>query len=135
MLARDGEVVADDSRRVQFEALDTYVDATTGKPVAAITRYAYVRDDERWIVTFTRDRDLAASRMIDNIHGPKRVLAHLARFDGAYLRFAGRLRIEHYRGGELVEQHSNDAIWEVMYFGHALTSHAPSPTASPPTGA
>jgi len=78
---------------------------------------------------------MCASRMIDNIHGPKRVLAHLARFDGAYLRFAGRLRIEHYRGGELVEQHSNDAIWEVMYFGHALTSHAPSPTASPPTGA
>ena len=119
MLARDGEVVSDDSRPVQFEALDTYVDETTGKPVAAITRYTYLRDDERWIVTFTRDRDLAGSRMIDGIHGPKRVLAHLARFDGAYLRFAGRLRIEHYRGGELVEQYSDDAIWELMYFGHA----------------
>jgi hypothetical protein len=119
MLAREAEVVADDSRRVEFEALGTYVDETTRKPVAAITQYTYSRDDERWIVTFTRDRDLAGSRMIDDLHGPKRVLAHLARFDGAYLRFAGRLRIEHHRGGELVEQHSDDAIWELMYFGHA----------------
>jgi hypothetical protein len=57
--------------------------------------------------------------MIDNIHGPKRVLAQLARFDGAYLRFAGTLDIEQHRGAALVEQHSARAIWELMYFGHA----------------
>jgi pyruvate dehydrogenase complex dehydrogenase (E1) component len=47
------------------------------------------------------------------------VLAHLARLDGAYLRFAGTLDIEHHRGTALVEKHSNEAIWELMYFGHA----------------
>ena len=119
MLARDGEVVADDSHRVQFEAHDTYIDETTGKPVAAVTRYTYSLDDECWTVTLMRDRNLAGSRMIDDIHGPKRVLARLARFDGAYMRFAGRLAIEHYRGSDLVERHSDDAIWELMYFGHA----------------
>ena len=119
MLARDGEVVADDSRRVRFEALDVYTDESTGKPVATTTRYTYAGDDERWIVTFTRDRDLAKSRMIDDIHGPKRVLAQLARFDGAYLRFAGTLDIEHHRGAALVEKHTAEAIWELMYFGHA----------------
>lgn len=119
MLARDGEVVADDSRCVRFDALDTYTDELTGKPVATTTRYTYVSDDERWIVTFTRDRDLAKSRMIDDMHGPKRMFAHLARFDGAYLRFAGTLDIEHHRGTALVEKHSNKAIWELMYFGHA----------------
>ncbi len=119
MLARDGDVLAEHSRRVRFEALDTYTDPLTGKPVATITRYTYVGDDERWIVTFTRDRDLAKSRMIDSLHGPKRVLAQLGRFDGAYLRFAGTLDIEHYRGAALVEKHSNRAIWELMYFGHA----------------
>jgi predicted secreted hydrolase len=119
MLARDGEVVADDSRCVGFEALDTYTDELTGKPVATTTRYTYAGDDERWIVTFTRDRDLAKSRMIDDVHGPKRVLAHLARFDGAYLRFAGTLDIEHHRGTAMVEKHSSEAIWELMYYGHA----------------
>jgi hypothetical protein len=78
MLARQGEVVADDSRSVRFEALDTYTDQSTGKPVAKRTRYTYLGDDERWIVTFTRDRDLAKFRMIDDVHGPKRVLARLA---------------------------------------------------------
>jgi hypothetical protein len=120
LLARDGEVIADDSERVRFEALETYTDELTGKPVATKTRYTYAgEDDERWIVTFTRDHDLAASRMIDDIHGPKRVLAQLARFDGAYLRFTGTLDIEHHRGGALLEQHSSTAIWELMYFGHA----------------
>jgi len=119
MLARDGEIVAEDSRHVRFEAFDTYMDESTGKPVAARTRYTYIGDDERWTVTFTRERDLAKSRMIENVHGPKRVLAHLARFDGAYLRFAGVLDIEHHRGTALVDKHSSHAIWELMYFGHA----------------
>jgi hypothetical protein len=57
--------------------------------------------------------------MIDDVHGPKRVLAHLARFDGAYLRFAGTLDIEHHRGTAIVEKHSSEAIWELMYLGHA----------------
>jgi hypothetical protein len=119
MLAREGEVVADDSLRVRFEALDTYTDAATGKPVATRTRYTYAGEGERWIVTFNRARDLAESRMIDQLHGPQRVLAQLARFDGAYLRFAGDLEIEHHRGGELVEKHSSEAIWELMYLGRA----------------
>jgi hypothetical protein len=42
-----------------------------------------------------------------------------AHFDGAYLRFAGELEIARYRGGELAETHKDDAIWELMYFGHA----------------
>ena len=46
MLARDGEVVADDPRRVRFEELDIYTDESTGKPVATITRYTYAGDDE-----------------------------------------------------------------------------------------
>jgi hypothetical protein len=119
MLARDGELVADDSRRIRFEALDTYTDELTGKPVATTTRYTYSGDGERYVVTFTRDHDLAKSRMIEGVHGPKRVLAQLARFDGAYLRFAGALDIEHYKGSELVDKHRDQAIWELMYFGHA----------------
>lgn len=86
--------------------------------MANTTRYTYTCEHERWIVTFTRDHDLAKSRMIDDLRGPKRLLAQLAGFDGAYLRFTGTLQIEHHRGTALLEQHTNDAIWELMYFGH-----------------
>jgi hypothetical protein len=47
----------------------------------------------------------------------KKLVARLAQFDGAYLRFAGELRIERYRGEQLVESHEDDALWELMYFG------------------
>ncbi len=45
--------------------------------------------------------------------------ARLAGFDSAYLRFAGELRTEHYKGEQLVESHTDDALWELMYFGKA----------------
>ena len=57
--------------------------------------------------------------MVDTLKGVQRIAAKLAHFDGAYLRFAGDLEIARYRGGELAETHQDDAIWELMYFGHA----------------
>ena len=45
--------------------------------------------------------------------------ARLARFDGAYLRFAGDIEVSHRRGGQVIETHKDEAIWELMYFGRA----------------
>jgi hypothetical protein len=70
-------------------------------------------------VSFTRTHDLSAGRMIDTVKGVKRIAAKLAHFDGAYLRFVGDIEISRHRGDELVETHKDDAIWELMYFGHA----------------
>jgi hypothetical protein len=120
MLARDGVLVGDDPSLLTFEALGPYTDSTTGKPVANITRYTYGTDDERYVVTFTRHRDLARNKLTERLPALKRFAAELLRFDGAYLRFSGEIRIEHYRGPEIVDQHvTQDAIWELMYFGHA----------------
>jgi len=119
MLARDGRLIADDNSKVAFEQLGTYTDTETGKPVANITRYTYTDGDERYVVTYTRHRDLSATKFVDEMHGPKKLAAKLVGFDGAYLRFAGEVRVEHYRGEELVENHTDDALWELMYFGKA----------------
>jgi hypothetical protein len=119
MLARDGNLVADDGTNVSFEELDPYTDAKTGKPVGNVTRYTYTDRDERYVVTFTRHSDLALTKMVDDLKGLKKAAAMLVGFDGAYLRFAGELRIERYRGDDLVETHTEDALWELMYFGKA----------------
>ncbi|MCU1675918.1 MAG: hypothetical protein JWM93_676 [Frankiales bacterium] len=119
MLARDGKLVADDGTKVAFEERDRYTQTETGKPVANVTRYTYTDDDERYVVTFTRHTDLAASKMVDDIKGPKKLAAKLVGFDGAYLRFAGELRVEHYQREHLVESHAQNALWELMYFGKA----------------
>jgi hypothetical protein len=120
MLAKDGVIIGDDPSLLTFETLGTYTDSVTRKPVANITRYTYGTDKERYVVTFNRHRDLSRDRMIDGLHGVKRAAAELLRFDGAYLRFSGEIRVEHYLGAEIVDQSvSEDAIWELMYFGHA----------------
>jgi hypothetical protein len=119
MLARDGEIVADDASLVRFETDGVYTDEVTGKPVASVARYVYERGDERIVVAFERARDLARAHMVDELPAAKRVLAKLARFDGAYLRFTGPMTVTVHRAGEQVEEHTDDAIWELMYFGHA----------------
>jgi CrtC N-terminal lipocalin domain len=119
MLARDGELIADDNTLVSFEELGPYVDQQTGKPVGNVTRYTYADGDERYVVTFTRHTDLTTAKLADELKGPKKLAAKLTGFDGAYLRFAGELRVERYRVDELVESYTNDALWELMYFGKA----------------
>ena len=119
MLARDNVLIGDDPDKVTFERDGVYTDQTTGKPVAATTRYTYQDGQDRYVVSFTRTHDLSADRMIDTINGVKRIAAKLAHFDGAYLRFVGHIEISRYRGTELVETNNDDAIWELMYFGHA----------------
>jgi len=87
---------------------------------ANITWYTYGTRQDRHVVTFTRHRDLSRNRMIESLTGVKRAAAELLRFDGAYLRFSGEIRVEHLRGDEIVDQYvTEDAIWELMYFGHA----------------
>jgi hypothetical protein len=123
MLARDGELIADDSAQVTFEELGRYTDTETGKPVGNVTRYTYTPTgpdgQERYVVTWTRYSDLTAQKFIDELKGPKKAAARLAGFDGAYLRFTGELRIDHYTGGQLADSHTDDALWELMYFGKA----------------
>jgi hypothetical protein len=119
MLARDGRLLADDRTKVAFEELGRYTDTETGKPVGNVTRYTYTDGDERYVVTFTRHSDLALTKMVDDLKGLKKAAAKLSGFDGAYLRFAGELRVERYQGEELVENHTDDALWELMYFGKA----------------
>jgi hypothetical protein len=117
LLAKDGQVVADDATKVTFERLGTYTDTATGKPVANVTRYTYVDGDDSYIVNFTRHRDLAVSKLINDLDGLKKAAAKLVRFDGAYLRFSGELRIEHEHAGEIVDSYADSAIWELMYLG------------------
>lgn len=119
MLARDGRIVAGDSEKAAFTLEDVRTDPETGKPVADVLRYSYEDGDDRYVVTYEREEDLVRARLIDGVHGVKRLAATLAGFDGAYLRFSGKCRVQYFRAGALVEEFADRAIWELTYFGHA----------------
>ena len=120
MLARDGKVIADDSTKVRFNLREVVMEPDTKKPVANKVSYEYVDGVERYILTFTRKKDLMHYKFLDELHGIKALLARLVRFNGAYLRFTGELSFEHYQSNELVETYHDEAMWELMYLGHLI---------------
>jgi hypothetical protein len=122
MLAKDGEILADNSNLVRFTKSDEHPDPITGKPVADTTVYDYdATGGEHYRVTFQRENTIVHDRMIESITGPKHVLAKLARFDGAYMRFTGTVTVEHNSASGPAETVTAPALWELMYFGKTLT--------------
>jgi predicted secreted hydrolase len=120
MLACDGKIIADDASKVTFSANNVYSDPHTGKPVAGIIIYDYNDGTNHYRITFERERDLINERFIDKVRGFQYVLARLAGFDGAYLRFTGKTTIERFDGDKIVETiDEKGAVWELMYFGQA----------------
>src|SRR6202034_1938305 len=85
MLARDGHIVAGDAAKVAFTREDVHTDETTGKPVANVLRYSYQDGDDRYVVTYTREQDLTRNKLIEGVHGVKRLPARPAGLSGARL--------------------------------------------------
>ncbi|MBN8938531.1 MAG: hypothetical protein J0H01_03530 [Rhizobiales bacterium] len=119
MLAKDGAVIADDDGKVTFTTDRVSTDAVTGKPVADLTRYDYRDKDERYVVTFEREATILQAKFVDRLPLLKRFAARLIGFDGAYLRFTGKLTLKRFVADALVETVTEEALWELMYFGHA----------------
>jgi predicted secreted hydrolase len=122
MLARDGEILADDASKVRFTAGEAFVDSDTGKPVAGVLTYEYDDGAQRWRITFRRARDLVRVRFLDMARGMQAFIGRLTGFDGAYLRCTGTVTLERFEAGAVAETVAQDAgVWELMYFGHAPT--------------
>jgi hypothetical protein len=119
MLARDGQVIADDNAHVSFAGSGQHVDGETGKPVDDLLTYTYADPDadERYVITWQRRETILRDRFLDDVHGLKHLVARLVGFDGAYLRLTGELAVQRSTAGRVVETRTDEAIWELMYFG------------------
>jgi hypothetical protein len=119
LLAHQGRIIADDGSKVRFGIEDIHPDPPTGKPVANVTTYEYEDGGGHYRLTFTRRKTILRMKFADEIGGLRGLLARLVGFDGAFLRFTGDLRLERYDGARLLAAEQAEAIWEMMYFGHA----------------
>jgi hypothetical protein len=120
VLFKDGKALAQDGAYVKCSLEDVYADKETGKPVANVVRYDYDDGASRYRVTYRRERDIEKAKFADALGGFMGFLAKLSGFDGAYLRFAGKVTVERFEGGEVAESASqDDAVWELMYLGRA----------------
>ncbi len=121
MLARNGNILADDETKVSFSASDIQTDEETGRPVANVTVYDYRDGANRYLLTFSRKNTILRMKLIDTIPGIRRFLARLIGFDGKFLRFTGDLTFDHFDGDTVIESERDEAIWELMYFGHVTS--------------
>ncbi len=119
MLAKDGEIIADDDAKVFFDSDRVAIDGKTRKPVADVTRYTYQDADTRYVASFERETTILQAILTERAPLLKRIIARLIGFDGAYHRFIGKVTIEKFEGGERVERFEDRAVWELMYFGKA----------------
>ncbi len=123
MLAKNGKIIADHGSLVHFTKTREQPDPVTGKPVADLTVYDYdaaAHGGERYRVTFQRENTIVQEKMLEHVEGPKRLLARLVGFDGAYHRFTGQITVEHFPGNgesEPIETVTAPGLWELMYFG------------------
>ncbi len=118
MVSRGDRLIVDDASKVSLSLVEVQTDERTGKPYADVVVYDYVDGDDRWLVRFAREATVVAFPFVDSLKGLRRVLARLARVDGAYLRFTGRVSLQHLVAGEVVEEAADPGIWELMWFGH-----------------
>lgn len=119
MLARDGQIVARDQRRVAFSTSDVFQDGETGKPVANGVRFHFADGEQDYDIRFRRRKTILSAKLAEQLPAPQRALAEAAGFDGAYLRFQGLATIESRAGAATPERHEGEAVWELMYFGKA----------------
>ncbi len=118
MLAKDGEVIADDALEcVTFTQSEEHIDALTGKPVHSLLVYDYDDGCQHYRVTYRREADIARTKFLDTLPPFKRALARVIGFNGAYLRFTGTATLEKFSSARVVEKIETTALWELMYLG------------------
>lgn len=100
---------------------DKDYDGHTQKPFHNQVIYDYNDGKKHYRISYLREKKtITHDRMIEQIDGTKKMLAKLAGFDGAYLRFSGQVKLEVFDGEKVVETHQSHGLWEEMYFGKTL---------------
>jgi hypothetical protein len=119
MLAKNDKILGDNSNHtLKFLSTDEYIDDHTGKPVFSKVIYEYTTlENELYRITYNRKSDISRQRFVDLLPKIVKLGAKLIGFDGSYLRFEGVATIEKIENGTIVESVTENAVWELMYFG------------------
>lgn len=120
LVAKKDQILADDPKYMTYYEGDKDYDGHTQKPFHNQVIYNYNDGKKHYRISYLREKTITQDRMLDQIEGPKKFLAKLSGFDGAYLRFSGQVKLEVFDGEKVVETHQSHGLWEEMYFGKTL---------------
>lgn len=113
----------DDPNKVTYEVSDPVVDEDTGQTIHNRVFYGYedASSGTRFEITYLRDKTIVARKLVDQLPEEMRPAIIATGFDGAYIRFSGKVELKRFENDSLVEEKVADAVWERMYFGDMPT--------------
>lgn len=121
MVAKNNQILTGDVKYLTYTESNLVVDEKTQKPVHHQLCYDYDDKQNHFKVTYSWGKTILNSRFADNLPPVQKAAAKLSGMDGAYLRFSGKVTLEVFdKSGKLVETHTNNALWEEMYFGKTI---------------
>lgn len=121
MVAKGDKILTGDAKYVTYTQSDSTTDEKTKKPVHRKLCFDYDDGKNHLKITYLWGKTILNSPFIESLPPIKRAAAKLSGMDGAYLRFSGTVKLEVIdQSGKTLETHTNNALWEEMYFGKTI---------------
>lgn len=121
LLAENNKIIIGEDdmyKYMTFRTEDEYIDEYTNKTVANTVIFEYKKGSKHYRITYNRKQDISKYNMIDSLEGISKLMAKIISFSGSYLRFTGKVTIDKFKDGKIVESVTEpSAVWELMYFG------------------
>ena len=117
MLARDGEILSDDSRLTSIERGGTHIHPVSGKFMDDDLTYTQLEDDGRkYVIRFHREGDYNQRSILEVVPTWKKILAKLARMNPTYIRVKGTVSVEEQNDGDK-GVYEAPGLWEQYFMG------------------
>ncbi|MBE2221273.1 MAG: hypothetical protein IAF02_07020 [Anaerolineae bacterium] len=118
MVAKDGEVIADNQENLVVERADTIQHPETGKFMDNHITYILADDDDtEYRIEYIREEDIVVASLLESLPAGQKFLANLLGANPTYVRILGDVILT-VTEGENVTKIEQEGLWEQMFFGN-----------------
>lgn len=118
MVAKDGEVIADNQENLIIERADTIQHPETGKFMDNHITYILTGDDgTEYRIEYIREEDIVVASLLERLPAGKKFLANLLGANPTYVRTLGDVILT-VTDGDDVTKIEQEGLWEQMFFGN-----------------
>jgi hypothetical protein len=115
-IAKDGEIIADNADKLQLIKSDP-ITGLGGKPIYNELLFSYTDKGQKFELKLNRNRNIMETYLIQQ-QFQRKLAKLLLGFNGAYFRITGKAKLSVDINNQTTETYQTDnAIWELMYFG------------------
>lgn len=122
MVAKDGEVIADNQENLIIERADTIQHPETEKFMDNHITFILADDDIEYRIEYIREEDIVVASFLENLPTVQKVMANLLGANPTYVRTLGDVILT-VTDGEDITKIEQEGLWEQMFFGNNKEAH------------